>query len=332
MSLLIAELLGSQPIVTRKAGAPIPVDHFLRGNTTKEQARNLDYWRCELFRGIGCAHAAAVVARRLLAEANSNEEKTRALHYLGLALFHRGKYKRSAKAYLKAASLSTDEDRRRQLFDAVEALRCGGSSSRASKYLLDLELECRDPRYLPQILVRQLLLTTQRVEFLRSTYRTQRADELAAAADPLIARLQASASKEGAQVELAQCEDLRRRLGGFQKQVSTPSQELLSAVDRFHQLGFVVAKASALRREFLEGPTVATGTDLTGLVDLLDRIGAAAEAWKFGLTTSRLLRGRIGAARTLRVVKNNLICQYTVKHRLARIAQSVRESVRLASH
>jgi len=338
MTALIEELGVDRPEVSFDSGLAVPDDEFLWGKSEIERRRHLDQWRCELFRGIGCSRAARNAADRLLRGASSDVECSQAMHYLGLALFHGGQYRQASEAYLQAADKTADAELQyRRRFDAVEALRCGGLTERATSLLLKLQRQCVDDRFLPPLLVRRLLLLTERAEFLRLTFRKAAAASLANEGAALADQLEEVAARCGSQVELAQCDQLRRRLqlrppGGS----AGPHRTFLSAVDRFHQLGYVVGKASSIRRELVEGSCHVARSQIAEMPALLHSIGATAEMWKFSLIA--LAIGAVPLRDQLRllgqIAANNLACEYTLRHRAALVGLHVLEALqaRLAAH
>jgi hypothetical protein len=334
MTALIESLGVDRFEVSFDSGLAVPDDEFLRGNSDIERCRHLDEWRCELFRGIGCSRAGRIAADRLLNSASSDMERSQALHYTGLALFHAGKYRQASEAYLQVARTTTYAELRNQgHFDAVEALRCGGFTERAMSLLSELELNCIDESYLPPILVRRLLLLTERVEFLRLTLRKPAAARLASEGVVLADQLEELASRYGSQVELAQCDQLRRRLQ-LRPSDCPPTRVLLSAVDRFHQLGYVVGKASSIRRELVDGSCRVAMSQISQMPDLLATIGAKAETWKFSLTALAIgaVRRRHWLQKLWQIVTSNLACEYSLRHRAKLVAIHVRESLQARAH
>lgn len=328
---LAKDLLVDPPRVCPDRGLAVPDDEFLSGTSEAAKRRHLDRWRCELFRGVGCARAARIAAERLLRSASSDNERSEALHYLGLALFHGGRYRQASEAYLQAADKTAEEEQQyRRRFDAVEALRCGGFTKRATSLLLELQRQCTDDRFLPPLLVRRLLLLTERVEFQRTIFRRAAVARLTKEGAGLADQLEEVATRYGCQVELAQCDQLRRRLQLRPPDRSSRAHDtFLSAVDRFHQLGYVVGKASSIRRELVDGSCQVSRAQIAEMPALLRGIGATAEMWKFGLIA--LAIGIVPWHHRLQllgeITANHLACEYTLKHRAALVGHHVRESL-----
>jgi hypothetical protein len=295
---------------------------FLCGLSAGEQEQNLNRWRCELFRGIGCAAASGTAARCLAANAHSTTELCRAEHYLGLSQFHSGRYKDAVVAYLCATELAEGDYRYRCRLDAVEAMRCAGWSSRASKLLRLLAEECRE-KYRASILIRQLALVVQRYETFQALGMSRFAGRIQKQGEPFVRELLAIASIPGARFEHQLAELLATRLGFQMKLISAADAPPLSRAG-FRQLGYFVAEATAMRHDMLEGRYTPDEHRALEILALLKMLGARAEAWKFGLTMIARYRSWRCLRQVPRVLADFLRCQYTLLHRLALFGAQLR--------
>jgi tetratricopeptide (TPR) repeat protein len=307
-----------RPTVTRPGLSQLPPQTFMFGASPAEIARNTDLWRCQLFRGIGCARAATVAAKRLMASAAIDADRATAHHYLGLADFHAGKYPRAASAYRAAAALSGQPQKNGYLFDAVIADRCVGYNKRALATLAVLSQE--SPSYRPQLLLRQLEFWASEYETARAAGHTAGAGRVQALALPFARELAASSHLPGSRLEHQQSDLLARRLE-ISDQVERVPYAPAPSREGFSQFGYAVAVAMAVRQNLLDGKDLPDADEARTMFEELDDMGAAAEAWKFGLALYARYRKEIGDRILVRVVRNFVRCQYTAKQRQELVVQ-----------
>jgi tetratricopeptide (TPR) repeat protein len=318
---VLAALGTTRPDPMKAKDIPIRASDFLFGRTPADVASNLDLWRCQLFRHIGCAKAAKAAAERLKSAARTTSEQATALHYLGLAAFHAGQYRTSAAAYRKAAALNP-ESRNGYLAEAVIADRCVGYKQRALDALAMLARELPSAQR-PQLVLRQLEFLATDHDDAIAARDDVKALSLRTQAAPLVAELAGSSHIPGARMEHQQADLLARRLGLSGDIEPVPYAPARSR-EGFSQLGYFVAVATAVRQDLLEGTNLPDLDDALTMFADLHRMGAAAEAWKFGLalclrykTWTDVRLARVFA----RAVRDYARCQYTPALRAAALSQ-----------
>lgn len=315
---VIGKLGTARPNVKERAAPALPKETFIFGSSRDEISRNLDLWRCQLFRHLGCARAGAACARRLIDSARGDAQCATAHHYAGLAAFHAGKYRRAGREYRAAAALVAPPSNDGYLFDAVIADRCAGLNKQALESLEVLAEQA--PQYRAQLLLRRLEFLAPAYERARARCRDDDAHVIQAQALPLVRELAGVSDQPGARLEHQQCDLLARRLD-ISDQISTVAYAPAPARAGFSQLGYFVAMAMALRQDLMEGNDPPTLKQALFVFADLDRMGAAAETWKFGLAVLSRYRFRSGYTLSIRVVINYARCEYTWAQRKSLVTE-----------
>lgn len=326
---VIAKLGTTRPSVKENVASALPDNAFVFGSSDADVARNLDLWRCQLFRAIGCARAGAVAAKRLMHSARTDAARATAHHYTGLAAFHAGKYRRAAREYRTAAAILAPPENDGYLFDAVIADRCAGLQKRALEGLKVLSAQA--PQYRPQLLLRRLEFLAPDYERARARGRGDEAKEIQAQALPLAKELAAASDRPGARFEHQQCDLLARRLE-IPSEISEVAYAPAPSRWGFSQLGYFVAVAMVLRQDLIEGTDPPALEEALSVFADLDRMGATAEAWKFGLAVFARYRAQTGYKLLVRVLINYAQCEYTLKQRKALIVELLSRMRGVTSH
>jgi len=326
----VIEKLGTaRPNVKKTRTPALPKETFMFGSSGDEISRNLDLWRCQLFRHVGCARAGAACARRLMDSACSDAQRATAHHYAGLAAFHAGQYRKAGREYRAAAALVASPGNDGYLFDAVIADRCAGLNKQALESLEVLAEQA--PQYRAQLLLRRLEFLAPAYERARARSRNDDADVIQAQALPLARELAGASDQPGARIEHQQCALLARRLD-ISDQISTMTYAPAAAPAGFSQLGYFVAMAMALRQDLMKGNDPPTLEEALSIFADLDQMGAAAETWKFGLAVLSRYRFRSGYRLPIRVMINYARCEYTWAQRRSLVTEllwHVRRTARL---
>ena len=320
MSEVVGLLAWGKPIVADRAPMVGGLEPKLAAGITPW---DLDVWRAVLFSSIGCATEAIRHGDAMLARAGADaERRVDAFHGLGRGLFHRGCYEQAARRYREAVEEATRSGNRTKALgitlDQAEAERCAGHWVRAWRTIARVERDLKpDEEWLRAVVsLRKVLVLRLWYQLANTFWLWPVASRIRNECKQLLAYVVGKA-KEGAWLELQQCEMWATRLGIPFKEIYSGPLNPLPSREGYRQLGYVVAETMAIRDALQAGGPAPPSAELEEVVRRACDLGAGAEAWKLAWVIVRK-KGRKVLPPGLRSAAVRLWwqCEYTLPMRI----------------
>jgi hypothetical protein len=290
---------------------------------------DVDVWRAVLFSGIGCATEAIRHGEDMLERAGVDaERRADALHGLGRGLFHNGRYEQASQRYREAVTDARRSGNRERALgitlDLAEAERCAGHWLRAWRTVKSVQRDLKPSEDWLRAVVslRKVLILRLWYQLASRLWLRPVASRIRSHCRRLLTQVVAQA-KEGAWLELQQCELWATRLGIPFKEIYSGPLNPLPSHQGYGQLGYIVAETMAKRDALQAGEPSTPISELEATLKQASDLGAGAEAWKLAWVIVRK-KGRkaLSTERRSEAFRMWRQCEYTILMRLFLLVSS----------